>query len=98
MRASGSFAVRSRLVLPLLLTYPLLTCCASLAKMEDMRARAEHAEAELEKAQMFIAGAHDDNAMLQKYGIELDQELMRWQMGSMVQAKREADLRSGCDI
>lgn len=90
--------MRSRLVLPLLLTYPFLTCCASLAKYEDLRAERDQYRAELEKAQMFIAGAHDDNAMLQKYGIELDQELMRWQMGSMVQAKREADLRSGCDI
>lgn len=76
----------------------IATGCVTPGKYEDMRHRAESAEAELFRAQMFIAGAHDDNAMLQKYGLELEQELMRWQYGSLVQAKREADLRKSCDI
>lgn len=90
--------MRSRLVLPLLLTYPLLTCCASLAKYEDLRAERDHYKQELERAQMFIAGAHDDNAMLQKYGLQLEEEIMRWQMGAMLQAREMQKVRDGCDI
>ena len=75
-----------------------LAGCVSPQRYEAMRHRAEAAEAEVTRTQMFVAGAHDDSAALQKYGIELEEELMRWQMGAMLQAKREADLRSGCDI
>lgn len=72
--------------------------CCSLKSYEDMRERAQVAEKALEEQQLFVAGCQDDNAMLQKYGIELGNELRRWQMGSVLQAMREAELRAACDV
>lgn len=76
----------------------LVTGCVSVPRYEAMRHRAEAAEAETEKALMYLAGQQEDNAMLQKALIESEMELRRWQMGSMLQADREADLRESCDI
>lgn len=76
----------------------ILSACASPQRFEAMRHRAEAAEAETQKALMYLAGAHEDNAMLQKALIESEMELRRWQMGSMLQAVREAQLRESCDI
>ena len=89
--------MRSALALPLLLTIPLITCCAT-TRYEDMRHRAENAEAELIRAQMFIAGAHDDNAMLQKALIEQENALRALAGGMVIQADETAKLREACDI
>lgn len=84
--------------LSLVLILAVLSGCCSLKSYEDLRDERNALRAENEKLQMFLAGKDEDNAALQKYGIALQDELMRWQFGSMLQAKREADLRSGCDI
>ena len=89
--------MRSRQALLLSILLLQVGCC-SIKSYEDQRHRAERAERELAQAQEFIAGAHQDNAMLQRYGIQLQEELMRWQYGSALQAKREADLRKSCNI
>lgn len=81
-----------------LIVLAVLSGCVSVPRYEAMRHRAEAAEAEIVRKEMFIAGAHDDNAMLQKALIAQEEELMRWQFGSMLQADREADLRESCDI
>lgn len=56
-----------------------------------MRHRAEHAEAELEKAHRHIAGVQDDNAQLQR-------DLINLEMGMMIQAKQFSDIAQGCDL
>jgi hypothetical protein len=89
--------VRSRGVLPLLLTIPLITCCAT-TRYEDLRHERDDLKAELEKAQMFIAGAQDDNAMLQREIIRREEFIMQQQGGLMLKALENAKLRNKCDI
>lgn len=86
--------MRSALVLIL----AFLSGCCTAKSYEDMRERAQTAERELLEARMWLAGKDDDNAALQTYCLKLEEEIKRWQFGSMVQAKREAELRRSCDI
>lgn len=82
----------------LVLILALLSGCCTAKAYEDMRERAQSAEKELAEARLWLAGKDDDNASLQTYCLKLEEEIRRWQFGSMVQAKREAELRRSCDI
>lgn len=75
-----------------------LAACASPARMEDMRERAEVAEADAAKTRDYLAGAHEDNAMLQRAIIEYEMALRSLQGGMVLQAMEAAKLREGCDI
>ena len=72
--------------------------CCSLKSYEDMRERAQVAEKVVEQQQAYIAGVQDDNAMLQKYGIALQQEIQAWQMGAAMQAQALAKARENCEL
>lgn len=76
----------------------VLAGCCSLKSFEDMRSRAETAEHELAEAREWLNGKDQDNAALQTYCVKLEAEIMLWQHGSILQARREAELRKGCDI
>ena len=81
-----------------LVALTLMAGCCSVAKYEDMRERAQTAEALVVEQQKFVAGVQDDNAMLQKYGIALQQESQAWQMGAAMQAEELAKARANCEI
>ena len=82
--------------IPLVVAF--LAGCVHPAHYENMRHRAEAAEAETQKALMFLAGAQQDNAMLQRALIEQEMALRSLAGGMQIQAAETAKLREGCDI
>jgi len=76
----------------------MLTSCVQIRAYEDLRDERNALRAENEKLLMFIAGAHEDNEMLQKALIEQETTLRALAGGMQVQAGITADLRRQCDI
>ncbi len=76
----------------------VLSGCVSVTRYESMRHRAEAAEGEVVQKEGFIAGAHDDNATLQRTLIEQEALLRSLAGGMAVQAAETAKIREGCDI
>lgn len=75
-----------------------LTGCVSIPRFESMRHRAETSEAETQKALMYLAGSHADNAMLQQGLIDQEAQIKAFVGGLQLQAKITADMRKSCDL
>ena len=92
-RASG-VAVRTLVLLAAVLGGG----CASQLKYEDMRERAQRAEARVAEAERYIAGVQDDNAMLQRSLIEQANYIYMLERGAVWQANEMARIVDTCSI
>lgn len=65
---------------------------------EDMRHRAEAAEADRDLRLQYLDGSHQDNADLQRQVIEREMAIRALQGGMVEQAAETAKMRQACDL
>jgi hypothetical protein len=80
------------------LVLALLTGCVSSTQYENMRERAQKAEALYEQQVLFTQGAHDDLAMLQRALIEQAAYINMLERGAMWQANEMARIVDTCEL
>ena len=81
-----------------LLVVAVFAGCVSVPRYESLRHERDDLRAERDQLLTYIAGAHDDNGMLQRSMIECEIAIRALQNGMIVQAEETAKMRQGCDL
>lgn len=89
--------MRAYIALSTLVWISCISGCATRTEVA-LRERAQRAEAEVLRLQMFIAGAQDDNAMLMKALAEQQGYIRALESGAQWQAQEMARIREFCEL